>query len=631
MKNKKVFVSGGAGVIGSEIVKILLKEGAKVWVGDLKPRPLNIPPEVHYRQGDLNYLTLSEVNLFKPEIFIHLAATFERSTENYTFWEENFVHNVTLSNHLMSLMKSSNSLNRVVFASSYLIYDPSLYLFDSAKDYAIGLGEDASLLPRNLTGAAKFSHEIELRFLEQFCKDQFTSVSARIFRGYGCGSRCIISRWIKKLLNNEPIEVYRKEGMFDYIYARDIAKGLIALAKQKKVQGIVNLGTGNARRVEDVVDVLKRHFPNINYKEIESDISFEASQANMDYFESITGWRPSTTLEQAIPLMIEYERKQQDNPSELKQNILITSISKKVPMVNAVKAAAKKLHPQIVTLGADIDETCIASHFVDEFWKMPPIDEISVNELITYCQQRDIGVIIPSRDGELLLLAKMKADLKDAGISVMVSDEEQIDYCMDKYRFFGDSKQKDLPVIQTALSIDELSVDRFVVKERFGAGSNGVGLNLSYLEAVEFAKKLRKPIFQPYISGEEVSVDMYFCNDGLLKGFVTRKRNKIIEGESRVSTTFSNADLNKLCKKFASKTNFLGHIVLQVMLHSDGMKLIECNARFGGASSLSVACGLDSFYWFLMESSGQSIVNSPFIYDETQPRKQIIYPDTRVI
>jgi carbamoyl-phosphate synthase large subunit len=58
---------------------------------------------------------------------IHLAATFERSAESYEFWEENFRHNVRLSHHLMSLAKDAPSVKRVVFASSYLIYDPSLY------------------------------------------------------------------------------------------------------------------------------------------------------------------------------------------------------------------------------------------------------------------------------------------------------------------------------------------------------------------------------------------------------------------------------------------------------------------------------------------------------------------------
>ena len=39
MKNKRVFISGGAGVIGVELVKLLNDKGAIIFVGDLQDRP----------------------------------------------------------------------------------------------------------------------------------------------------------------------------------------------------------------------------------------------------------------------------------------------------------------------------------------------------------------------------------------------------------------------------------------------------------------------------------------------------------------------------------------------------------------------------------------------------------------
>src|SRR5688572_28017290 len=151
MQGKRVFVSGGAGVIGLEMIPLLVARGAEVLVGDLKPRPASFPAGVGYRQGDLNLITQDELAAFAPDVFIHLAATFERSTETYGFWEENFWHNVRLSHHLMTVAKDLPSLRRVVFASSYLIYDPVLYQFDSAQAGAVALSETDAILPRNLT------------------------------------------------------------------------------------------------------------------------------------------------------------------------------------------------------------------------------------------------------------------------------------------------------------------------------------------------------------------------------------------------------------------------------------------------------------------------------------------------
>ena len=165
MKNKKVFISGGAGVIGRELVSLLINEGAEIFVGDLVECPESFRQKVKYRQGDLNSLTKQEIEDFSPEIFFHLAATFERSTENYDFWEENYRHNCQLTHHLISLIKDLDSIKKIVFASSYLIYQPKLYQFKEPQTKAISLNETDPIYPRNLIGVAKLSHEIDLRFL----------------------------------------------------------------------------------------------------------------------------------------------------------------------------------------------------------------------------------------------------------------------------------------------------------------------------------------------------------------------------------------------------------------------------------------------------------------------------------
>ncbi len=132
---KKVFVSGGAGVIGTALVNVLIRQGCLVLTGDLKPCPeewKNLP-QLTYRQGDLISMTALEIAKFAPEIYFHLAATFERSEETAGFWEENFHHNVHLSHHLMTLTKDLPSIQKIIFASSYLLYDPQLYLFPTPK------------------------------------------------------------------------------------------------------------------------------------------------------------------------------------------------------------------------------------------------------------------------------------------------------------------------------------------------------------------------------------------------------------------------------------------------------------------------------------------------------------------
>ena len=68
-----------------------------------------------------------------PHIIFHLAATFERTSESLDFWDESFNHNVKLSNHIGTIYKNLKNLERVIFTSSYLIYNSDLYTFDTPQ------------------------------------------------------------------------------------------------------------------------------------------------------------------------------------------------------------------------------------------------------------------------------------------------------------------------------------------------------------------------------------------------------------------------------------------------------------------------------------------------------------------
>lgn len=620
LQGKKVFISGGAGVIGNALVAKLYKLGAVILVGDLEPKPQHWPADILYRQGDLNYITREELESFGPEVFFHLAATFERSTETYDFWEENYHHNVNLSHHLMTCLKESETLKKVIFASSYLIYNPQLYSFAQPAYKAFRLQETDHIYPRNLCGVAKLLHEIELRFLNEFA--HFETISARIFRSYGRGSRDVISRWIRALLKGEELTVFKKEGLFDYIFADEVAEGLIRLALSGAT-GIVNLGNDNARRVEEVLAVLKQHFPNMRVKEDDNvDIPYEGSQANVDLLKELTGWSPTMQLEDTIPLLIAYEKDQEDQSAKDFANVLVTSISRKIPLLKAVRKSIKKLGHNGKLLGGDIDSKCLGRYFVDGFWEMPRLTELSPETLSEHCRQNNIKYIIPTRDGELAYFAKYRQQLAQNGIRVMVSNYEAVQVCLDKLEFYQKAKELGFPVIATALQIDEVNAPRYVVKERYGAGSVSIGINLSPEEAVQHAKNLVTPIYQPMVEGREVSVDLYIDQNGQAKGVVARYREHVVHGESQITTTFRDVKLEKLCSDFVEAIGLYGHMVMQIMIDSAGeYHIIECNSRFGGASTLGLAAGLDSFYWFLLESMSNNIQPYPFIRSLSEKRQ----------
>ena len=307
-RERGVFVTGGAGVIGRDLIESLVAGGARVLWCDLKPRPQWLDADGGYIEGDANELRAEQVRAIEPEYCFHLAAKFERTVETPGFWAESHHHNVALSHHVASLALKAPSLRRSVFASSYLVYDPALYLSDAAPGAPTPLPETAPLYPRNLCGSAKLMHEQELAFLAQFAGTPFTSVCARIFRAYGRSSSEVVSRWVRSLIadGGEPLPAFRTEGLFDDVYSGDVAAGLLRLGSGDAV-GEVNLGTGRSRRVAELLEILAERFPGTTWTDEPADIAFEGHQADMSRFESITGWRPPTSLEEGVGILAGHE------------------------------------------------------------------------------------------------------------------------------------------------------------------------------------------------------------------------------------------------------------------------------------------------------------------------------------
>jgi len=308
-ENKKVLVTGGAGVIGRELIRLLADQKAHVRCIDFleKPEMLNALNVEYYRldlSDDRNQFLFAPSGGFMPEYVFHLAADFERSEETETFWEFNFRNNVMASHNTLRSAMESPALKKIVFASSYLIYNKDLYYSEGVE--ANCLSEHTEIDPRNMCGIAKLQTERDLEFLGSL--NDFKHASARIFRVYGQGSRDVISRWIRSAIRNEEITVFNEENQFDYIYAGDVARGLLEMA-MSDASGVFNLGTGKPTSIKEIVATLQELFNN-EIKVINENHSIypEASYACMKKTEKQIGWLPQTTVRDGIQKIIQYER-----------------------------------------------------------------------------------------------------------------------------------------------------------------------------------------------------------------------------------------------------------------------------------------------------------------------------------
>lgn len=314
IKGKRVVVTGGAGVIGHELVKFLFKRGASVLSVDRHLLPEGDWRGVLHAREDLATDGLDEVLDFQPQIIFHLAAAFERSRESPEFWAANWHDNVLPSHRIVDLTKEMPNLEVFVFASSYLVYSPSLYFSPSSCYDVVYLKEDDLIAPRNLCGAAKYYTERELEFVKGVLNSSLRTIYARIFRVYGCGSRDVISRWVQAGLYGQDIEVYNKQNRFDFVFARDVAEGLLRLAESPAAEGPVNLGSGIIWSIQDVLNLLVTYAPmaRTRIQDLGTKEPYEASCADLTRLKWLTGWVPSTDLQKGIKVIMEFEQNKRD-------------------------------------------------------------------------------------------------------------------------------------------------------------------------------------------------------------------------------------------------------------------------------------------------------------------------------
>ena len=311
-------------------------------------------------------------------------------------------------------------------------------------------------------------------------------------------------------------------------------------------------------------------------------------------------------------------------------NILVTSLSRKVPLVEALREALARSGEGGLVWGADSDPECVGRHFTDRFWDMPPLSEPDTGErLVRFCREEGIGLVVPTRDGELPFFARLRDELAEAGVHVPVGRPEAVETCLDKLAFFDHCRGIGVPSAPTALTLDELDGESFVVKDRRGAASAGMAIGLGRQAALEHAAGILEPVFQPLLGGVEHSVDVYVNLEGTVVDAAPRTRIRVSGGESTVTETVEHPQLVAASVRVAESLELRGHLVLQGFARGAEVTLLECNPRAGGASTLGFAAGIESPDWAIAEAGGELV--EPRLGAYRRGLRLVRYPVDRLI
>ncbi|MDD3162150.1 MAG: NAD-dependent epimerase/dehydratase family protein [Bacteroidales bacterium] len=316
---KKILVTGGCGMIGSNLVKRLVKEGNDVYVIDNLWRGkldyLNdetgtpvIDLDTHFFNLDLSIPDIAAEIIASMEYVVHLADIV--AGINYVFANQG------------SLFRANNLINSNVIQSCReagkerikgFVYVGTVCSFPLSRQNSLDpepLREEElyPAQPESAYGWSKLMGQLETEFLEKECGIPTSILMFHNVYGAPCdfGERSqVIPSLIRKAINypSEPFHVWGSgtQGRA-FIHVNDIVNALCLTLDKGLSKGTIQIGPSVCTSIREIAEAVVR----ISGKDI--DIFYDTTKpegdkarcADYSYAKEVLGWEPQVDLEEGL-------------------------------------------------------------------------------------------------------------------------------------------------------------------------------------------------------------------------------------------------------------------------------------------------------------------------------------------
>jgi len=255
-ENKKVVVTGGAGMVGRALVSKLLKLGAIVTVADLH-KPSDLEPQVAYYSGDLRFYS-NCIDLCEGKDYIFNVIGVKGSPQACATQPADFMVPMLQFNTNMMEAARKADVKWYLYTSSVGVYSPADVFYEDDVWSTFPSPND------KFAGWAKRMGELQAEaYSIQYGWNKVSIVRpANIFGKYdnfNPVNSMVIPSLIRKAQENSVLEVWGNGSPIrDFIFADDVADAMLQCV-EKQITEPINLGSGNGYSIKDLVEIVVKN------------------------------------------------------------------------------------------------------------------------------------------------------------------------------------------------------------------------------------------------------------------------------------------------------------------------------------------------------------------------------------
>jgi len=255
-KDQKVLVTGGGGMIGRSLVKLLLDRGAKITIADLT-KPTDLPEGVEHVQVDLRFFD-NCLDICKGKDYVFHLAGVKGSPKMCAEQPVDFMVPMLQFNTNMMQAAFDANVKWYLYTSSVGVYAPAEVFVEDTVWNTMPSPND------RFAGWAKRMGELQAEaYGIQYGKKNISIVRpANVYGAYdnfNPANAMVVPSLIRKAQENDVLEVWGDGSQIrDFIHANDVALGMI-YAVEKQITEPINLGSGKGYSIKEVVDMVVKH------------------------------------------------------------------------------------------------------------------------------------------------------------------------------------------------------------------------------------------------------------------------------------------------------------------------------------------------------------------------------------